>query len=154
MFLRLKDNQGVVSLVNLAQAKYIQPAETESGEQAVKIVWAHDTFTDHGEDDLPDEACTYSEQLYVDVTVGQIEGFLRSIGAAYIPKATENGKATGKEIEPTVETVEVEELKEPEVVKPPTSEEPHIEEDTTTQPAKKKPAAKKNPAKKKADNNG
>lgn len=97
MFLRLKDNQGVVSLVNLSQAKYIQPSQTESGEPAVKIVWAHDTFTDHGEDDLPDEACTYSEQLYVDVTVGQIEGFLRSIGAAFIPKATDNGQPTGKE---------------------------------------------------------
>jgi hypothetical protein len=108
MYLRLKDSQGVVSLVNLAQAKYIQPAQTESGEPAVKIVWSHDTFTDHDEDDLPDETCTYSEQLYVDVTVGQIEGFLRTIGAAFIPKPTENGANKTKKApaEPVEEEVD------------------------------------------------
>ena len=130
MFLRLKDSQGVVSLVNLAQAQYIQPAQTESGEPAIKIVWSHDTFTDHGEDDLPDESCSYAEQLYVDVTVGQIEGFLRSIGAAYIPKATENGKPTGTEPAAEIET--------PAKPVPEPTEEPEPPKKKRGRPAKKK----------------
>lgn len=144
MFLRLKDNQGVVSLVNLSQAKYIQPAQTESGEPAVKIVWAHDTFTDHGEDDLPDEACTYSEQLYVDVTVGQIEGFLRSIGAAFIPKATDNGQPTGKE---TAMDAEVEEESSQPVNSKQTAEnapaEPEPEQEEPPKKKRGRPAKKK-----------
>jgi hypothetical protein len=89
MWLRLKDENGIVCLVNLQQAKYIQPAVTADKEPAIKIVWTHDTFQDHGDMDLPDESCQYSEQIYTGISVHQIEVLLSKIGLTYPP--TGNG---------------------------------------------------------------
>lgn len=93
MWVRLKDENGIVSLVNLSQAKYIQPAVNSKDEQGVRIVWQHDTFTDHGDMDLPDESCVYSEQIFTGVSVLQIEMLLSKVGLTYPP--TENGSETG-----------------------------------------------------------
>ena len=124
MWVRLKDENGIVSLVNLSQAKYIQPAAAKNDDPAIRIVWSHDTFTDHGDLDLPDESCTYSEQIFTGVTVPQIEMLLGRVGLTYPP--TENG-AEKKQVKEEA----------PEVSNEEEAPEPEAEQDDEEQPAKK-----------------
>ena len=102
MWVRLKDENGIVSLVNLSQAKYIQQGVDNNNSNFVRVVWQHDTFSDHGDSEIPDESCVYSEQMFTGLSVLEIEQLLIDFGMTTSPvkNSSENIVQTAKSKSP------------------------------------------------------
>lgn len=142
MFVRLKNEDGFVNLVNLSQAQKIVPVQFEDKSMGIKVIWQHDTFKDFGEEDLPDDSCDYSEEIFVDITVQQVEQILARMGMVFAPAQPK------QEVQP-VPTVPV-------VEDAPETEEPAVEEKSnmeilqdgidTIKEAKSKPIPEAKPA--------
>lgn len=75
-WIKLKEESGHLMLVNLGMAQTVIPF----GKNKVKVVWKHDELVDVGDDDLPNDSCIYSEQVFVEITIQQIEMLLRLNG--------------------------------------------------------------------------
>lgn len=164
MFVRLKNEEGIVQLVNFSQAQKISPVKFEDDSMGIKVTWQHDVFTDHGEDDLPDDSCNYSEEIFVDITVQQIEGLLARMGLVFAPVvrgedslAKNEDAATEESEEPKMHVVD--ESKDSKEVKPAEApaEEPVKEEPKKENPkeeAKKESKTSTNKKKRHPDHQG
>ena len=93
MWLKLKDESGAISLVNIANAQSCNPVKLEDGTIGLKVVWQYDTYKDLDED-LPDSSCVYSEQLFSDITIKQLEMLLDMNNLLLVGKVKQNGQST------------------------------------------------------------
>lgn len=73
-WIKLKDEDGHLRLVNLSNAQSIVPG----GKNRIRVIWKHDELVEVDHNDLPNDSCVYSEQVFVDISIQQVEMLLRT----------------------------------------------------------------------------